>query len=199
MLKSIVLSGKKLTPEECRQNILDVFEMSTPEQREEGKQWYIKANEMCFDVSMKYLMPEHQVVGILSALSPRTSWEINQRKLQEVLSKGTTFATGLQMDKVKRIFQTDFETTVLDILNGDKTKNFYLNIRRPLSPKGVTIDTHAIRVAYKDFRREISEPSMKPNQYRFFAEGYTSVASKLNLLPNQLQAITWVTIKSLYS
>ena len=35
MLKSIVLSGKKLTPEECRQNILDIFEMSTPEQREE--------------------------------------------------------------------------------------------------------------------------------------------------------------------
>ena len=34
MLKSIVLSGKKLTPEECRQNIVDVFELSTPEQRE---------------------------------------------------------------------------------------------------------------------------------------------------------------------
>ena len=199
MLKSIVLSGKKLSPEQCRTNILDVYELSTVEQREEGKEWYIKASEMCFDVAMKYMMPEHQVVGILSALSPRTSWEINQRKLQEVLSKGTTFATGLQMDKVKRIFQTDFESTVLDILNGEKTKNFYLNIRRPLSPKGVTIDTHAIRVAYKDFRREISEPSMKPNQYRFFAEGYVDVAKQVGVLPSQLQAITWVTIKSLYS
>jgi len=199
MLKSIVLSGKKLSPEECRKNILDVFDMSTLEQREEGKQWYIKAHEMCFDVALKYMMPEHQVVGILSALSPRTSWEINQRKLQEVLSKGTTFATGLQMDKVKRIFQTDFESTVLDILNGEKTKNFYLNIKKPSSPKAVTIDTHAIRVAYKDFRREISEPSMKPNQYRFFAEGYVDVAKKLNVLPSQLQAITWVSIKSLYS
>jgi hypothetical protein len=33
MLKSIVLSGKKLSPEECRKNILDVFDMSTLEQR----------------------------------------------------------------------------------------------------------------------------------------------------------------------
>jgi hypothetical protein len=40
---------------------------------------------------------------------------------------------------------------------------------------------------------------MKPNQYKFFAEGYVDVAKKLDVLPSQLQAITWVTIKSLYS
>lgn len=199
MLKNITISRKNLSFLDCTKNILDVYNMATNEQIEEGLIWYKTANEICFDVALEYNMPEHQVIGILSALSPRTSWEMNQRKLKEVLSKGTTFATDLQMDKVKRIFQTDYESSILDILNGNKTKSFYLNIKKPLSSKAVTIDTHAVRVAYKDFKREISEPSIKSNQYNFLASAYIKVSEELDILPSQLQAITWVTIKSLYS
>jgi hypothetical protein len=163
--------------------------------------WYTEANEFAQLMSTTYNVPLTTVCGIISALSPQKSWEENKKLTVRFLSNGTTHnQTQLNINKAKCILVTDNVDQILAILNGNKTKNFFLNILYPNKAMGVTIDRHAIAAALQTNKTakslDKSYAVLTDKQYDFFAGCYTELAGDLGILPHQLQAIVWVNYRS---
>jgi hypothetical protein len=95
-----------------------------------------------------------------------------------------------------------------------KIRNFYNNIIDPMSKDGdVTIDTHAVAAALllplsgnstevgQNFGTGASSSSAKGIKgiYYAYSDAYAKVAEKLNLLPRQVQSITWEAVRGLFT
>ncbi len=101
-----------------------------------------------------------------------------------------------------------------------KVRSFYSNIIEPNSPHGdVTMDTHAVAAS---LLRPLSGNSLEvahnfnnyagkglPNArgsattgvqgtYPFYAEAYRRAAAERNILPRQMQSITWEAVRGLF-
>jgi hypothetical protein len=74
-------------------------------------------------------------------------------------------------------------------LGGLKTRAFYVNILDPNNSDIVTVDTHAIKIA------GINRDSVGVKLYNAIADGYRECAEYVGILPQQIQAITWITYK----
>lgn len=95
---------------------------------------------------------------------------------------------GLQPNKFKALIDCNGDKDcVIGILKGLKISNFYMNLLEPLNTEYVTIDRWAARIAGL-------EKSLTSKQYSLIKEAYIQVANKYKLIPNQLQAMTWVNI-----
>ena len=81
---------------------------------------------------------------------------------------------------------------ILKTLNGEKTKNFYLNIKYYNNAENLTVDRQALQVALGRILND-REMSMTSPQYSFFKECYIYTANRLNIRPSLLQSITWLT------
>lgn len=84
----------------------------------------------------------------------------------------------------------DFMSTV----KGQKIRSFYQNIFDPQNPQPVTIDGH-MYCAWLGVDRPMKEAIVPRNQYEDVAADFRAVAGQCGLLPNQLQAIIWLTRK----
>jgi uncharacterized membrane protein (UPF0127 family) len=97
---------------------------------------------------------------------------------------------------------------------GHKVRNFYNNILNPNAPTGdVTIDTHAIAAALlrplssadKDTAIGLGPGGPKSavtgakGLYGAYAEAYRRAAAERDILPREMQSITWEAIRGLYS
>lgn len=95
-----------------------------------------------------------------------------------------------------------------------KIRNFYNNIIDPMSKDNdVTMDTHAVAAALlmplSGNSKEVGQnfgtgtsnsgPLGIKGLYYAFAEGYKKAAEDLNLLPRQVQSITWEAIRGLFT
>jgi ribosomal protein S18 acetylase RimI-like enzyme len=99
------------------------------------------------------------------------------------------------------------------MLGGEhKVRNFYNNIVAPQSEQGhVTIDTHAIAAALVKALSG-NTPEVKDNfgtagsnaetgaggSYGLFADAYRDAAAKRNVLPREMQSITWEAVRALF-
>ena len=127
--------------------------------------------------------------AVLAALSPKKSWKENKRLAWNFIVNGVhTGHTKVNIEKAKACLDVIDDTKVLEILNGEKTKAFYLNMLYPHRNTGVTIDRHAVEIA---LGKVIPDHSMTVRQYQFFERCYIMAANKIDLLPHQLQAVTW--------
>lgn len=94
---------------------------------------------------------------------------------------------------------------------GHKVRNFYNNIILPNDPSGaVTIDTHAVAalivtpIAAKDKEANFNFQGISNNftgtkgLYGINAEAYRKAAMARNLLPREMQSITWEAIRGLF-
>ncbi len=193
MNKSIVFKGDKLTRTKVRNNILKVYNSTN-----NHSDWYKEAHMFCIYLSDKYKTPLNSVIGIVSALSPLKKWDKNKEIAEYFLDSGSVLKDNKhinfpnQCNKAKAIHITDKETEILDILNGEKTKAFYINIRYPDKGENVTVDRHAIAIALGRVATE-EEQSMTKNHYKFFEDCYKWTAEKLGIRPLLLQSITWET------
>jgi hypothetical protein len=86
--------------------------------------------------------------------------------------------------KALRIIGAKTEKEVLDILGGNKTKAFFLNILKPHESLDVVLDTHMIRF--------FGYANLTPKRYKQGSEAISEVALELNLKPHQVQALVWV-------
>jgi Cell Wall Hydrolase len=115
---------------------------------------------------------------------------------------------------VKAYEAPDMPTISRAMGQGHKVRNFYNNILNPNAPTGdVTIDTHAIAAALlrplsgsdKDtgFGLGTSGPESSATGakalYGAYAEAYRRAAAERDILPRQMQSITWEAIRGLYS
>ena len=180
-------------------NLQRIFERTDDTSKAEGLEWYQQAHEFCKQVSLKYNVELPKVCGILSALSPATNWEANKRDCINLIkvngnaySKQFKFTTyGQNVLKAQDIFRSVINPdNAFNPKTGAKTYNFYHNVLHPTNETYVTIDRHAYTIATNNVYKHLT-----PKQYGIVADHYRRSADKVKLLPNQLQAILWVSYR----
>ena len=172
-------------------NIEKVLSKATNKNYLNGMTWYDRAHKHCKMLSEVYNIPLFQVVGILAALSPRNKWERNLKDVEQVILQGNKARVGT-FNKMKHkavlCLKAKNEHEVIKILNGVKITSFFKNIFY-IKDNSVTIDVWAMRVV--DF-----EGNLTAKRYKEIERAYISVANKYEMLPKQVQAITWGVVRN---
>jgi len=185
MDKQIVFKANKLSRTVVKNNIIRIYNTS-----EDNTDWYADALTYCQYLATKHKIPLDNVIGVVSALSPRKNWTLNKKIAEDLIIDGTCGHMQVFVKKAQDILSVDNEEQILSILNGKKITSFYLNIRYPDKNTSVTVDRHAIAVAIGRTATDI-ELSLTDKQYKFFADCYRYTAEVLNIAPHLLQSITW--------
>lgn len=179
-----------LTKTKVKNNILRVYQIS-----EVKNSWYLEAHSFAKELSSKRCTLI-QACGILSALSPLKTWNQNKTIAKAFILDNirAKLHTSTQLNKAITILSltNPTEQEILTILNGDKTKSFFINIYKPYDIEHVTIDRHALSIALGKKLSNTEFIHTTNNQYTFFAQCYKDLAKELNILPSTLQAVTWV-------
>ena len=159
-----------------------------------SQDWYFRVNDYCVTLSETYNVPLIKVAGILSALSPNTTFAHNIKSLEAFLrTKGNCKVTtyNSQKNKALTILNSSDSITIDEvkkILGGLKTQAFFDNILRPETSQDVTIDLWMIR-------HFGIKGSLTPKRYKDASNKIKDLAKSLNLLPHQVQAKLWVDIR----
>ena len=166
-----------------------------------SKNWYFEVNMYCRILAEGYNIPLIKVAGMLSALSPNNKFDQNIKSLENfIIHKGECKVTTFngQKEKARIILFADDdvnEDTVKLILGGLKTKSFFENIYRPHTSNAVTIDLWQIRWAKKYNVWKADWGSLTPKRYGIISDFIRDKAAARNLLPHQLQALTWTELR----
>ena len=185
-MKAIIFQGQKVSRTKVKNNILKVWGQCTTDDKYD---WYAEARE--FAESLDTTL--NKACGIIAALSPLVNWKRN-KTIAELFVNGQRkgLHTTLCVGKAERILASDGkDETILAILNGQKIKSFFINIRYPNEVQRVTIDRHALSIA---IGTKLTDEKMRitPKQYEFFNHCYMLTADVLDISPLILQSATWV-------
>lgn len=200
--------GDTLTQRKLVNSILRFFHCATAGEVKEGLSWYTEANQYCKELAQRFQLPLQVVTGIIAAYSPQTGWQENKRYTLSFLINPTGRHKSLVQDiKARKIAGLVCENEIYSALSVNdaawKTKAFFLNILNPDVVTSVTIDRHAIAVSiqHPDKTEALSDDygKLTKKQYEFFERAYVLAANELDILPQQLQAITWTVYRRLRS
>jgi hypothetical protein len=197
-MKTIKIGGIEYSRTKIKNNIMKVYNVSLESEKND---WYREANVFGSQVSEflsgfnRLSVSKRQVLGIVSALSPLKEWSKNKDLAVDLIMSGD--CGHMQRNKQKALdilalkddTGVNIDQQILDILNGDKTKNFYLNMVYP-NGGGVTVDRHAIAIAIGRTATD-KEQSISSAVYTFIEECYIMTSETLGLTPLHLQSITW--------
>jgi hypothetical protein len=169
--------------------IQEAMVLATDDQYNRGLGWYSGANSECLSVSDKIGVDPDRFIGAVAALSPQMRWEMNIREAEKLAvdsdHKPPTF--GKCTEKAKRILLGE---NPIKTLNGQKTTAFYCCIADPLGTNRVAIDRHQIRLMFPD-KTDNFRHKMLEYFYPQMEEMHQELASKWDLRPHQVQAVTW--------
>ena len=162
---------------------------------ETNPDWYIEASNFAKELSEKHQINYFKVCGIIAALSPLKNWDENKRITKLFLATGESKHTKLMTNKARTILTSleddTLHQTILDTLNGNKIKNFYINIAYPNNKEAVTIDRHALSICLNRSIKKVDYVGVTNIQYNFFAAAYIEASEILGVLPCMVQAVTW--------
>jgi hypothetical protein len=192
-------------------NILAVYLRSSTEDRENGLFWYSHTHEIARGLSVKFDISVESIIGVIAAMSPGNQWGRNILDAETLISEFSKGARGKDLPVLgvygrRNIVKSErilLGMPPLEVLGGQKVISFYQNILAPKDSFSVTIDRHAKALAYafEPTRTGFASSDMARNvgkaEYRYLAKHYRVIAERLGLVPNQLQAITWVTWRRL--
>ena len=165
-----------------------------------SKRWYYEVNDHCRMLAEKHNVPLVKVAGIMSVLSPQVTFVQNVKSLEAFLETGgncTVSTFSKQKVKADRIYALDNPTeddVKLVIGKGLKTLSFFENIFRPESSLAVTIDLWQVRWAKSKRLMRVND-TLTDKRYRVIAESIARRAKKLDMMPHEYQALTWVEIR----
>lgn len=188
---------KKLTIRQQANRIRKWYDLATPAQHADGLTWYNAAHSLAVSLAGRYGVTVIQAAQVISVLSPQKKWDANKREALAIFNQHFNgvvpalgyFATARTISEVHSIIAGAWALPIKRI----KTYSFADNIAYPDNSQEVTIDRHALRVAYDDTSAAIDKVS--PVQYREAREAYRIVADSLGIKAYQLQAVTWITYK----
>ena len=117
-----------------------------------------------------------------------------------------------QLDKAISIIEDgSIENISNNMGEAHKVRNFYNNIIAPNSPSGdATIDTHAVAAAHllpfsgksKEVKQNFGNPAATgkgvSGTYYIYLDAYQQAAKERNIMPRQMQSITWEAIRMVY-
>jgi hypothetical protein len=164
----------------------------------EGLSAYENYNAICSRLAEYYGYRLPVVVGVFVALSPNNDYIGNLRSAVTLLKGYRQGApcealTVTTYNKCKlRAWRVLTGEDFLNVSQGLKTRNFYLNILDPNDPHPITIDGHMVCI-WKGERRALTK--VGGWRYSTLAHDYKAVAFSEFILPAQLQAILWFTWK----
>ncbi len=195
------IQGKKYSKRRLVNGVIRFYNEATAEEKSNGRAWYNDAHELAKEYANKTGYDLMNVCGVISALSPQTSWELNKVYLVRFLRDGVNAKanTTLNKDKARRCLEADNVEQIKTILNGDKTVSFFLNILFPDVDEVATIDRHACAICIQrpDKVKALKPVQLTSNQYRLIEAVYVEAGKKLGIKTLELQAITWVTYRRL--
>lgn len=171
-----------------RDNIIETYGRATDAQKAKGMQWYPVAHDLA---DMLADGDVRKGAGVIAALSANKSWSENTKIATRALGSGK--ATGHVRDaltKATRIMNGADPADVLPM--GAKTGNFYRCILDPTDPEPVCVDRHAHDVAVGKAYGNDDRGLSSKGRYAALAGAYRTAAERLGILPQELQAITWV-------
>lgn len=187
------------------ENILSVYEQSTPQERQHGRSWYPSARRQCQSIQG---VPLRISAGVVAALSPNNKWTKNvsdaERTIQAFLSGYTlddfkVCTYNKMKEKAWSILQEQPKThdEVAEILNGRKITSFFHNI---VGRNTCTIDGHAYSIAHGTrMMLQNGGINLGKKKYEELQQAYISAGQQHKLKAYQMQAITWVTWKRIYN
>lgn len=200
--------------------ILGTYHLATEPERSAGRQWYTQAHTAALDLSASYPVGVITAAGVIAALSPNNRWHRNlldadalidcfHQRGAHVASQLKVCTYGAMAQKALTILKLHHPTLedVATILNGRKITSFYRCILG--SQTSVCVDGHAYSIWAGETIRTTKTPSISARLYEQIAADYRHAAHLISdrnptlhgpiLAPAQLQAITWVTHRRLFS
>mgnify|MGYP000380124891 FL=1 len=189
---------KQRTKTELRKisrNLDYFFNLATPEEITEGKQWYKLANHFCEHVAHEFNTTPLQVASVVSALSPRNRWTQNLIDAKKVFQ---AIEDGKEPEEIKVCTFNRNKFKAFELAKGNifitedspKTFNFVRNIAH-LDPSAVTIDIWHIRASLKQFKA-IDSAQIGKVAYKQIKALTIKKANKLGLTGYEYQAIIWI-------
>ena len=181
-------------------NIIAIYKLANPSEIKHGLTWYVNATKDCKEIAIKYDLPIHIVIGVVSALSPNNKWERNIVNADDLCK---AFIDGQDMDSIKVstyhkmkqkawsiLEQMPSYDETITILNGKKIVSFFRNING--DETDITIDGHARNIYYND-RQGLTTPNtnIRKLEYLDIQKAYLRASKKLGIKAYELQAITW--------
>ena len=182
-------------------NIIAIYKLANPSEIKHGLTWYLNATKDCKEIAIKYDLPIHIVIGVVSALSPNNKWTRNITNADDLCK---AFIDGQDMDSIKVstyhkmkqkawsiLEQMPSYDETIKILNGKKIVSFFKNISG--DETDITIDGHARNIYYND-RQGLTTPNtnIRKLEYLDIQKAYLRASKKLGIKAYELQAITWV-------
>jgi hypothetical protein len=202
--------------EEMVYGIKQAYAMATKDKHvhEHGKMWYSTVRDVAHSMANRYLVDANgnpdplgpmKVAGLFAAFSPRVSWGHNIKKVEMFLKKYVAGKRGSELsapglenaNKAARdIINATSYVGIKHRLGGQKINAFFRNImgERSKNPnrQPVTIDTHALAIAFGWKGLTPNGISISRQLYKRVANAYSQAAQELNIPVDELQAITWV-------
>jgi hypothetical protein len=149
--------------------------------------WYFILHDYAKNLAERNNLTVMQAAGIISALSPMVMFTTNLRDAERFCATRSiaNLATyKSQRMKALRILGAKTEKEILEILGGNKTKAFFLNIYKPKTSMDCTIDRWMVEFfGYKN---------LTPKRYKDASQEIQKVAYEMGLMPHQVQALLWV-------
>lgn len=167
-------------------NILQVYNLATSDEVNEGLNWYNDARNKAIEWSNGDVW---KGAGVIAAYSPVTDWDRNLELAKSSLLTGIARTDTLQMNvrKARAILNG---ANVLETLKGPKTTAFASAIADPNTDL-IAVDSHAYSIAMGE-HFYTSQAKFPIRIYRAIAQAYRDVAQHVGERPIDLQAITWV-------
>lgn len=173
-----------------KQILINTLNRANKNDLKHGLSWYNDARVFCKQVSELYNVPLYKVVGVLAALSPRNKWNRNKIDCINVIKHGynaTVCTFNSNKEKACKILAARSLEHCVKLLNGIKVQSFFSNIYYK-DCQLVTVDVWAMRaIGYNG--------NLTPKKYREIESIYQTVARDFGMLPKQLQAVAWSTIR----
>ena len=193
---------KQRTKTELRKiskNLDYFFNLATPAEIKQGRQWYKLANQYCIDVAKEYKTTPLIVASVVSALSPRNRW---QQNLKDTIKVFQAIKNGKSPEDIKVCTFHKNKFKAFELAKGNiyiseqspKTYNFVRNIAH-LDPTSLTIDIWHIRACLKQFKN-ISNAQIGKLAYKQIKALTIKKAEKLGLKGFEYQAVLWLSVQN---
>jgi hypothetical protein len=187
-----IFKGKVLLKGTLVKRIINIYNKGD---FETNPNWYLEASIFAQELADTHQINYFKVCGIIAALSPLKNWDENKRIAINFILTGRASHTRLMTQKARTILTSleddNLDDTILATLNGNKIKNFFINIAYPAHESAVTIDRHALSICLNRSIKKQDYVGITNLQYNFFAEAYIEASEILNVLPCMVQAVTW--------
>lgn len=179
----------------------------TRSDRINGRYWYPNAYWSARILSAQYMPYDafYKVCGVISAISPAVSWEINLQDAESLLqayaetgdlSDVTVSTYGQNRDKAQRILDggTTFASVNEHFRPETKTGSFFRAIAEPIQyADDVVIDRHTVGVALQSYGQDHMEFQITQRRYRDVQAAYIKAKDALGYANgSDLQAAVWI-------